>query len=129
MSAIFFGNPEKPIVPSAVIIHDDESFEVQWSAVNKGNTDIDEFTDRLVITSIPEGCPGSDDADHPVVFDSDEDGEPDDYAEPALGPGEGGPLREPTVGPFAAGAYRLTVTLADGAGDETFVCIDIVPAV
>ncbi|MEU9605007.1 hypothetical protein [Streptomyces sp. NPDC048057] len=120
MTDIFFGNPDKPIVPSAVIIRETDTFQVQWSAVNRSGKDVDAFTDRLVVTSIPEGCPGSDDAEHPVVFDS-------TFDEPALGPGQGGPEQNPTVGPFAAGSYRLTVTLANdtGAGDSTFVCIPI----
>jgi hypothetical protein len=123
MTGIFFVNPENPIVPSSVIIKDSDSFEVQWSAVNGSDADVEPFTDRLVITSIPEGCPGSDDAEHPVVFD-------ETFDEPALAPGEAGPLQNPTVGPFAAGSYRLTVTLADdtGDGDATFNCIDIEPA-
>ncbi|CAL9540066.1 hypothetical protein SUDANB105_04203 [Streptomyces sp. enrichment culture] len=123
MTDIGFGNPENPIVPSATIIRETDSFQVQWSAVNRSGADVAAFTDRLVITSIPEGCPGSDSAEHPVVFEKDLD-------EPALAAGEGGPLQDPTVGPFAAGAYRLMVTLAEdtGAGDSTFNCINIDPA-
>ncbi|TGB09616.1 hypothetical protein [Streptomyces sp. MZ04] len=123
MPDILFTNPEKPIVPSAAIIRETDSFQVQWSAVNRSDADVEAFTDRLVITRIPEGCPGSDDAEHPVVFD-------ETFDEPALATGEAGPLQGPTVGPFAAGAYRLTVTLANdtGAGDETFNCINIEPA-
>jgi hypothetical protein len=123
MTDVFFANPQNPIVPSAAIIKASDSFQVQWSAVNRSDVDVEDFTDRLVITSIPEGCPGSDDSEHPVVFD-------ETFEEPALAPGEAGPLQDPTVGPFAAGAYRLTVTLADdtGTGDETFNCINIEPA-
>lgn len=84
-----------------------------------------------MITSIPEGCPGSDDADHSVVYDSSIDGNSDDFAEPALAPGEAGPPLRPTVGPFAVGSYRLTVTSAEdlATGDATFNCITIVAAV
>ncbi|WP_333738618.1 hypothetical protein [Streptomyces sp. IBSBF 2806] len=124
MASIFFADSEHPIVPSATEIRETDSFEVQWSAVNASDVDVAAFTDRLVITSIPEGCPGTDDAEHPVVFD-------ESFDEPALGPGQSGPLQNPTVGPFAAGAYRLTVTLADdsGTGFTTFDCIDVDPAV
>ncbi|MEV0360825.1 hypothetical protein AB0H71_32685 [Nocardia sp. NPDC050697] len=130
MTDIFFGDPDNPIAPSKAIIHDNDTFEVQWSARNGSAADVDTFIDRLVITSIPEGCPGSDDADHPVVYDSGTDGDPDDFTEPALAPGEAGPLLHPTVGPFTAGSYRLTVTLADdlGTGDATFNCVTIVAA-
>lgn len=69
MADVFFGNPDNPIVPSSAIIHESDSFQVQWSEVNRSGVDVGAFTDRLVVTSIPEGCPGSDDAEHPVVFD------------------------------------------------------------
>ena len=120
MTDILFGDPQNPIVPSKPTISASDTFKVQWSAVNGSDVDVDAFTDRLVITSIPEGCPGSDDAEHPTVFE-------DSFDEPPLAPGESGPLQEPSVGPFPEGAYRLTVTLADdtGAGDETFNCINI----
>jgi len=123
MASIFFANPDHPIVPSAREIRETDSFQVQWSAVNASDVDVEAFTDRLVITSIPEGCPGTDGAEHPVVFDG-------TFDEPALGPGQTGPVQNPTVGPFAAGAYRLTVTLADdsGTGFTTFNCIDVDPA-
>ncbi|MFB8240195.1 hypothetical protein ACFC58_26980 [Kitasatospora purpeofusca] len=123
MTDIFFTDPQNPIVPSSAIISESDAFQVQWGAVNRSDVGVEPFTDRLVITSIPEGCPGSDDADHPVVFD-------ETFDEPALAPGDSGPLQKPTVGPFAAGSYRLTVTLANdtGAGDETFNCITIDPA-
>jgi hypothetical protein len=112
-------------------VHDDESFAVQWSAFNSGSQAAPAFRDRLVVTSIPEGCPGSDDVDHEVVFDSDADGDRADFTEDGLAPGAAGPLMQPVVGPFPAGSYRLTVTLADDLGDgvTTFNCIEIVPAV
>jgi hypothetical protein len=49
----------------------------------------------LVITS-PEGCPGSDDVEHDVVFES-------DVEEPELASGTAGKLMDPSVGPFPAG--------------------------
>jgi hypothetical protein len=120
MTDVFFGDPRNPIVPGSATVTAGDTFTVQWSAVNGGDSVIDAFVDRLVITSIPEGCPGSDDAEHPVVYE-------ESFDEPSLAPGEAGPLQDPTVGPFSEGAYRLTVTLADdtGAGDATFNCINI----
>ncbi len=103
---------------------------MQWAAQNRDQVTSSAFTDLLVITGIPEGCPGSDDQEHPVVFSSDTDGDPSDYQEQPLAPGATGELTQPTVGPFPAGAYRLTDTLASdgGNGDTTFHCIDIIPA-
>lgn len=126
---IVFANPDNAVTPSAAIIHDNDTFQVQWTALNAGVANSTAFTDQLVITSIPEGCPGSDDQDHTVVFSSDTDGTPSDYQEQPLAPGAAGNLMQPTVGPFPAGAYRLTVTLANdvGNGDKTFNCIDIIP--
>ncbi len=116
------------IFPDKAIIHDNETFAVQWSARNQGSTDAPAFTDLLVITQIPEGCPGSDDQEHPVVYNSDNDGNPQDYLEPPLPSGTEGPLMQPTVGPFPAGSYRLTVTIAAGLADvSTFNCIEIIP--
>jgi len=115
------------VIPDKAIIHDDDSFSVQWSAFNQGPTDAPAFTDLLVVTQIPEGCPGSDDQQHPVVFNSQTDGNPQDYLEGPLAKGTGGPLMQPTVGPFPAGFYRLTVTIAAGLADvTTFNCIEIV---
>ncbi|TGS54601.1 hypothetical protein EN844_32465, partial [Mesorhizobium sp. M3A.F.Ca.ET.201.01.1.1] len=74
MAAVVFANPDNPITPDKAIVHDNEAFRVQWSAFNAGDADLMAFIDRLVITSIPEGCPGSDDVEHEVVFDSDTDG-------------------------------------------------------
>lgn len=71
MTDIVFANANNPIVPDRAIVHDNESFRVQWSALNAGNKDVPAFVDRLVITSIPEGCPGSADQEHEVVFESD----------------------------------------------------------
>ena len=131
MADIVFANPGNPITPGRAIVHDDESFAVQWAAVNAGGQAVGSFVDRLVVTSIPEGCPGSDDVDHAVVFDSDADGDPADYTEAGIAAGKAGALMQPQVGPFAAGSYRLTVTLASdtGNGATTFNCIEIVPAV
>jgi hypothetical protein len=116
------------VIPDSAIIHSDETFRVQWKAVNLGPDDAPAFTDRLVVSAIPEGCPGSDDQDHPVVYDSTTDGLADDFAEPALPAGTAGPLMAPMVGPFGTGSYRLTVTLdADGPNPvSTFNCIEIV---
>ena len=88
--------------------------------VNSVSKDVPAFVDRLVITSIPEGCPGSADQEHEVVFES-------DVEESELASGATGELMDPTVGPFPAGSYRLTVTLASdlGNGMTTFNCIEI----
>ncbi len=124
MADIFFQNPENPIVPSQVIIHADEGFSVQWGAVNLSDQDVPAFVDRLVVTSIPEGCPGSDDVEHDIVFETDAD-------QIELAAGAPGEIIEVSVPPLATGSYRLTVTLADdlGIGDETFNCIEIVDPV
>ncbi|RWG00428.1 hypothetical protein [Mesorhizobium sp.] len=131
MASVVFANPDNPITPDKAIIHDNEEFRVQWSALNAGANDLSAFIDRLVVTSIPEGCPGSDDVEHDVVFDSDVDADASDYTEEALSAGKVGALMEPSVGPFPAGSYRLTVTLASdiAEGDASFNCIEIVPAV
>jgi hypothetical protein len=130
MADIVFADSNHPIVPSSSIIHDNESFRVQWSALNISDQDVPSFIDRLVVSSIPEGCPGSDDQEHEVVYDSDVNGDASDFAEPDLAAGATGPLLEPSVGPFSAGSYRLTVTLANdsGQGVTTFNCIEIVKA-
>jgi hypothetical protein len=127
---IVFANPDNAVTPGAAIIHDNDPFQVQWTAQNTDGVTSTAFTDLLVITSIPEGCPGSDDHEHSVVFSSDTEGNPSDYQEQPLAPGATGNLMQPTVGPFPAGSYRLTVTLASdvGNGDTTFNCIDIIPA-
>jgi hypothetical protein len=115
------------IIPDKAIIHDNETFAVQWIAKNLGPGDAPAFTDLLVVTKIPEGCPGSDDQDHPIVYNSGTDGNPQDYMEQALAAGASGPVMQPTVGPFATGSYRLTVTLAQGVANVTnFNCIDII---
>lgn len=115
------------IVPSLSIIHDNDSFAVQWAARNLGPGNAAAFTDLLVVTSIPEGCPGSDDQDHAVVFDSSQSGNAQDYMEGPLPAGATSPGVQPTVGPFPTGSYRLTVTLAQGLTNTTeFTCIAIV---
>jgi hypothetical protein len=82
-----------------------------------------------VITSIPEGCPGSDDQDHPVLFNSQDQGNPQDYLEQPLPAGQNGSLMQPTVGPLAAGSYRLTVTLGVGlANVSNYNCIEVIAA-
>jgi hypothetical protein len=98
--------------------------------LNATNQDIPSFRDHLVVTSIPEGCPGADDQEHPVVYDSDVSGDVANFTEPALPSTAAGPLMNPVVGPFLVGSYRLTVTLADdlGRGMTTFDCIEIVKA-
>ena len=112
------------------VIHDNESFQVQWTAQNTGAATSPAFTDLLVISSLPEGCPGDDSNDHPVVFNSDSNADnPQDFMEGALNPGQRGSLMQPSVGPFPAGAYRLSVTLAkDVANTTLFTCINIVAA-
>ena len=115
------------IVPDKAIIHDNETFAVQWTAHNLGPGDAPAFTDLLVVTRIPEGCPGSDDQDHPVVFNSATDGNPQDYMEQPLAAGAIGSLMQPSVGPFPTGSYRLTVTLAQDLANVTnFNCVDII---
>ena len=127
MSKLVFASA---VTPDKAIVHDNEPFRVQWKAFNAGPSEQDAFDDRLVVHAIPEGCPGSDDKEYPIVFDSQVDGEPSDFAEDPLGPGEDGRVMEPSVGPFPAGSYRLTVTL-DTASSMTasFNCIEIVPAI
>jgi hypothetical protein len=122
MTVIVFANEEMPIVPDIVIIHANEDFRVQWTARNAGDKDVEAFVDRLVVTSIPEGCPGSDSEEHEVVFDA-------DVEESPLPAGAAGELVEQKVGPFPAGSYRLTVTLANdlGEGVTRFNCIEIIP--
>jgi hypothetical protein len=124
------GYPGYYVAPSAQIIHDNEPFRVQWAAKNVGQTVSPAFTDQLVITSIPEGCPGSDDTTHAVIFDSKSGTDQLEYQEQPLAPGATGNLVQPFVGPFSAGAYRLTVNLAEdlGIGSTTFNCINIIPA-
>ena len=118
------------VTPDKAIVHDNETFRVQWRSFNAGSVDQEPFDDRLVVHEIPEGCPGSDDQDHPIVFDSQGDGEAEDYAEAGLRPGEEGRLMEPTVGPFPVGSYRLTVTLDTASSMTTsFNCIEIVAAI
>jgi hypothetical protein len=116
--------------PDIAILHDNESFRVQWSAQNLGPDATDGFVDRLVIALRPEGCAGPEKQDETIVYDSDADGDPVDFAEPPLEARETGPLMAPLVGPFLAGAYRLTVTLdAQGCHPVTlFNCIDIIEA-
>ena len=128
--SIVFANSAYAVVPSAAIIHDNEPFQVQWAATNVGQTASPAFTDQLVITSIPEGCPGSDDTTHAVIFDSKSGTDQLEYQEQPLAPGATGNLVQPFVGPFSAGAYRLTVNLAEdlGIGSTTFNCINIIPA-
>ena len=117
------------IIPDKAIIHDNDSFQVQWKAFNASQVDSPAFTDLLVISSIPEGCPGSDDQEHPVVYNSETDGNPQDFLEQPLAAGQEGSLMQPMVGPFAAGSYRLTVTLAKDLSNTTnFNCIEIIPA-
>ncbi|MEV5485759.1 MULTISPECIES: hypothetical protein [Streptomyces] len=131
MVDIVFANSEKPITPDKEFIHDNDSFRVQWSAVNTSSQDFPAFVDRLLIQSIPEGCPGSDEVDHDTVFDSENGGDPNDFSEPDLRSGQSGPLLSPSVGPFPVGSYRMTVTLANdlGVGKTTFNCINIIAAV
>ena len=118
------------VFPDKSIIHDNETFRVQWKAFNAGAQATSAFTDSLVISNIPEGCPGSDDQEHPIVYDSATDGNPQDFEEPPILPQSEGILMGPEVGPFQRGSYRLTVTLDQGGSDvATFNCIEIVPAV
>ena len=119
-----------PVITDKQIIHADDTFRGQWKAFNAGPVNNPGFTDRLVVTLMPEGCPGSDDQDHAVVYDSDKDGDPQDFFEPSLSTGAEGPLMQPMVGPFAVGSYRLTVTLdTNSTLMTTFNCVDIVNAI
>ena len=111
-------------------IHDDEKFKVQWNAQNVGTDDKPAFADHLVITLRPEGCAGPEEQEETVVYDSNRHGVVADFEEPDLPAGTIGPLMAPEVGPFAVGAYRLTVTLDEGGKDSVtlFSCVDIVAA-
>jgi hypothetical protein len=126
MPGIVFGSD---VTPDKAIIHEDEAFRVQWHAFNAGQADSPGFSDRLVVTLLAEGCPGSDAQDHPVVFDSDTDGDSQDFLEPPLAVGAEGKPMQPLAGPFAAGSYRLTVTLDTNSTTTSFSCIEIVRAV
>ena len=127
MSNIIFASS---VIPDKAIIHDDETFRVQWKAFNTGQVDSPAFTDRLVVTLIAEGCPGSDDQEHPVVYDSNVDGNAQHFLESSLAAGAEGDLMQPIVGPFPAGSYRLTVTLdTNSSMTTTFNCIDIINAI
>ena len=118
--------PDTGIIPSAAIIHDDETFQVQWQAFNAGSADSPAFTDLLVVVSVPEGCPPSDDQEHPVVYNSETDGNPQDFLEQPLKAGEIGPVLSATVGPFPAGSYNLVVTVAKDLSNVTlWNCIEI----
>jgi hypothetical protein len=101
MSSIVFAGD---VTPDKAIVHDNESFRVKWKSFNSGPSDNPVFSDRLIVTRLPEGCPGSDDEDHTVVFDSDTDGDAEDFQEAMLAAGAEGTLMQPTVGPFAAGS-------------------------
>jgi hypothetical protein len=119
-----------PVVPDKAIVHDNEIFVVQWKAFNAGDDNMPSFVDRLQVLSMPEGCPGSDDVEHEAVFDSQTEDDQADFTEAPVPAGNEGRPMAATVGPFAAGAYRLTVTLDVGGGEvTTFNCIDIVAAV
>jgi hypothetical protein len=117
-----------PIAPSMAIIHSNDVFDVQWAAINIGNLASLAFTDLLVITQIPEGCPGSDDQEHSVVYDSDTEGiNPEDFSELPLDPQQEGRLMKTTVGPFPVGDYRINVTLGYGLYDiKNWSCIKII---
>jgi hypothetical protein len=117
--------------PDSSFIHDNDSFRVQWAAENLGPDEAPEFSDRLVISHLPEGCPGSDDVEHTSVYDSADDGDPADFVEPPLPAGTIGPLMAPLVGPFPVGSYRLTVTIDEGGPNPVTMshCIDIREAV
>ena len=102
MTDIDFKNQEEPILTDKTTIHENDNFSVQWVAMNTTNSDIKPFSDGLVITSIPEGCPGTDGADHPVVFDSSTDGRASDYtsAEPLYRLARQGRVCSPPLEPF-----------------------------
>ncbi len=111
------------------MIRDNETFTVQWAAFNAGQTDSPAFTDLLIITQVPEGCPGSDDQDHPVVYNSEQSGNPQDYLEQPLAAGAEGTMMQTMVGPFPAGSYRLNITLAKDLSNTTnYNCVEIIAA-
>ena len=113
--------------PDKSIIHETDTFQVQWKAFNVGQVDSPEFADLLVITNVPEGCPGSDDLDHPIVYNSETDGNAEDFQEQELPARAEGSLMQTMVGPFPPGSYRLTVTLdKDSSMTTVFNCIDII---
>jgi len=111
------------VVANPAIIHDNETFKIQWVAFNASQVDSEAFVDELEILAVPEGCPASDNQDHPLVHS-------EDASEPPLPAGTKGSLMDPTVGPFAAGAYLLKVTVDKGrTGTIETNCITIVAAV
>ena len=97
--------------PDVAIVHDNETFHVQWAAQNLGPDATLEFVDRLVVTLRPEGCAGPEQQEETIIYDSDADGDPADFAESPIKSGAVGPLMAPKVGPFGVGAYRLSVIL------------------
>jgi hypothetical protein len=103
---------------------------VQWKTFNAGADDAPGFVDRLQVLSVPEGRPGSDAVEHEARFDSQTEDDQSPYTEDSIPAVSEGRLMEATVGPLAAGAYRLTVTLDVGGNEATtFNCIDIFAAV
>ena len=120
---IIFASVDHPITTDLAIIHSNETFVVNWAASNIGQQDSPDFQDELVVSNIPEGCPGRDGEEHPVLFDS-------SFDEAPIPAGKLGPQMQATVGPLPTGSYRLTVTLAKGLADTaTFNCIDVVDPV
>jgi hypothetical protein len=120
MVSIMFAHPETPIMPDSAILTAGRAFSVHWGARNIGEDDVPAFIDLLVVTHIPEGCPGSDDTEHEVVYES-------EVEQAELAAGQVGELKSVEVPSLSEGAYRLTVTLANdlGIGESTFNCINV----
>lgn len=120
MAQIIFAHPETPIMPDSAILNAGTAFAVQWGAHNIGEDDVPAFIDRLVVTHIPEGCPGSDGTEHEVVFES-------EVEQAEIHAGQFGELVSVEVPGLSEGAYRLTVTLADdlAIGESTFNCVNV----
>jgi hypothetical protein len=99
LSDIEFTTEGVTIVQS--ILHSNDTFDVEWQAINQGSGPIQAFTDLVVIAQIPERYPPSDDRDHLVAYNSNRDGtNPNDFLESLINPGQRGNSMRTTVAHF-----------------------------
>jgi hypothetical protein len=73
-----------------------KAFGMQCNALNVSSQDLSTFLDRLVNFSTPDGCTGSDDIKHEIMFDNDVDATAADLTNPNLAAGAAGPLMTPS---------------------------------